>query len=139
MFDSKDFKCWINCAKLCIPMHSSIFDVATSHRASLASWALPAHIKKDTPSPSVGSFHVKDQHKHLGVTNGEVTCLGNKKAMTSWLLKGVIGHVVEVLEKITKKDVRKGLLFGNYDGVEVEEYNAINFDTNEDFMLPSNH
>ncbi len=31
------------------------------------------------------------------------------------------------------------MLFGNYDGVEVEEYNAINFDTNEDFMLPSNH
>jgi 2C-methyl-D-erythritol 2,4-cyclodiphosphate synthase len=87
----------------------------------------------------VGNFHVKDQHKHLGVIDGEVTSLGNKKAMISWLLKGVIGHVVEVLDKIVKKDVKKGLLLGNYDGVEVEEYNATNFDTNEDFMPPSNH
>jgi hypothetical protein len=35
--------------------------------------------------------------------------------------------------------MRKGLLLGNYDGVEVEEYNAKNSNTNEDFMLPSNH
>jgi hypothetical protein len=60
-------------------MHSSISYVATNHLASLTSWALPTHFKKDTPSPSVGNFHVKDQHKHLGVTNGEVTSLGNKK------------------------------------------------------------
>jgi hypothetical protein len=31
------------------------------------------------------------------------------------------------------------LLLGNYDGVEVEEYNAANFDTNENSMLPLNH
>jgi len=49
------------------------------------------------------------------------------------------GACVEVLDKIVKKDVRKGLLLGNYDGVEVEEYNAKNSNTNEDFMLPSNH
>ncbi len=59
--------------------------------------------------------------------------------MTSWLLKGVIGHIAKVLDKIVKKDVRKGLLLGNYDGVEVEEYNAANFNTNQDSMLPSNH
>jgi hypothetical protein len=45
----------------------------------------------------------------------------------------------EVVDKIAKKDVRKGLLLGNYDGVEVEEYNAANFDVNKDFMPPSNH
>lgn len=38
-----------------------------------------------------------------------------------------------------KKDVRKGLLLGNCDGVEVEEYNVDNSNTNEDFMSPSNH
>jgi hypothetical protein len=46
---------------------------------------------------------------------------------------------VEVLDKIVKKDVRKGLLLGNYDGVEMEECNAENSNTNEDFMPPSNH
>ncbi len=30
-------------------------------------------------------------------------------------------------------------MLGNYDGVKVEEYNVVNFDTNEDFMPPSNH
>jgi hypothetical protein len=65
--------------------------------------------------------------------------LAIRKAMTSWLLKGVIGHVAKVLDKIMKKDVRKGLLLGNYDGVEVEEYNVVNSNTNEDSMPPSNH
>jgi len=55
------------------------------------------------------------------------------------VVEGVIRHVIEVLDKIVKKDVKKGLLLGNYDGVKVEEYNVANSDTNEDFMLPSNH
>jgi hypothetical protein len=38
--------------------------------------------------------------------------LATRKAMTSWLLKGVIGHVVVVPRKIIKNDVRKGLLLG---------------------------
>jgi hypothetical protein len=62
-----------------------------------------------------------------------------RKSMTSWLLKGVIGHVAKVLNKIVKKDLKKRLLLGNYDGVEVEEYNAANSNTNEDSMSPSNH
>ncbi len=80
MFDSKDFKwCWINYVELYLPMHSSIYNDVANHLASLASWALLTHFKKDTPSLSVGSFHVKDQHKHLGVTNGQVTSPNNKK------------------------------------------------------------
>jgi len=62
MFDSKDFKqCWIKCVELYIPIHSSISNVTTSPPIGLTSWALLAHFKKDTSSPSVGSFHVKDQ------------------------------------------------------------------------------
>jgi len=71
MFDSKDFKwCWINYVELHLPMHSSIYNDAASCLVGPTSWALLTHFKEDTPSPSVGSFHVKDQHKHLGVTNG---------------------------------------------------------------------
>jgi hypothetical protein len=43
------------------------------------------------------------------------------------------------LDKIAKKDVRKGLLLGNYDGVKVEEYNVVNSYTNENSMPLSNH
>jgi hypothetical protein len=60
-------------------MHSSISNVATSPLAGPTSWAFPAHFKKDTLSPSVGKFHVKDQRRHLGVINGEVTNPSNKK------------------------------------------------------------
>ncbi len=87
----------------------------------------------------MGNFHVKDQHKHLGVNNGEVKSLGNKKGNDELVVERVIGNVAEVLDKIVKKDVMKGLLLGNYDGVEVEEYNAANSNTNEKSMAPSNH
>ncbi len=88
-------------------MHSSIYNDVANHLASLASWALLTHFKKDTPSLSVGSFHVKDQHKHLGVTNGQVTSPNNKKGNDQLVVEGVIGHVVEVLDKIVKKEVTK--------------------------------
>jgi hypothetical protein len=74
-------------------MYSSISNVAVSPLAGPTSWAFLAHFKKDTPSPSVGSFHVKDRQKHSGVTNGEVTSPGNKKGNHQLVVEGVMRHL----------------------------------------------
>jgi hypothetical protein len=36
---------------------------------------------------------MKDQQKHLGVINGEITSLNNKKGNDQLVFEGVMGHV----------------------------------------------
>ncbi len=78
------------------------------------SWAPPPRQKIDTPSPSVGNFHVKDQHRRLAIVDGEVTTPGGK-GKDKLVAKGIdITPTPKVLDKVMiKKDVMKELKLPN--------------------------
>ncbi len=88
-------------------------------------------VRKDMPSPSVGNFHVKNQHKHnLAIRVDVEVSSPCGKNMTILLLK----LIWILLQWYVKKDVRTQLKL--VDNSSEEEEKAIDFnDTVQDGML----
>jgi hypothetical protein len=99
-------------------------------------------VKKDIPSPNVGTFHVEDQHKHNLVVTIDVEvsspCGKNKDHL---VVKAHVDPTTMVCQhNFIKKDVRKELKLVDNSNEE-EEDKAIDFNetVQDGLLLPSTH